>query len=105
MLHPSVSLHAGLIGIHWPMMATGMSYRSRRIVMLKHVLITRNSSSIVPCGTLAGVWTIVMACGRDKSGTVDRARVGACAGVLLWVRAGCARVSDRGILSVQCVYM
>jgi hypothetical protein len=46
---------------------------------------------------------IVSDAGRLKSGTVVMASVGPWAGVLPCVRAGWARVSDRGILSVQCV--
>lgn len=89
-----------------------MPYRSRLIVMLKQVLITRNSSSIVPCPDPLGVapgWAIddiVRLDGNVRSGTVDIESDddGPTAGVLPWVRAGVGLVSDRGILSVQWVY-
>jgi len=105
----------GVLTIHCPMMATGMPYLSRRIVMLKHVLMTRYSSSFVGVGAVRPVlWVLcveviasdwVTDCGSWKSGTFPGAAVGGCAGVLVVVRDGCARVRDNGILSVQCVYM
>jgi hypothetical protein len=81
------------------------------MVMLKHVLMTRYSSWVVGVGVVRPVFcpefmaVMVIDWGSEKSGTVDRASVGACAGVLFCVRDGCGRVRDKGILSVQCVYM